>query len=282
MNNMVYYLDSNDALFSGLNTSKDYAYCMLAQMSSLPSGECFSEDDPISALNEMIVRFVQNPESVSLFIADILYFRFMSSFVSVLAVPGDTMSLLINAAEQVYISMKREDIISILETSDVSAVESVLEKIAATIKALDEERSIMLISRIHKVRDSFLFKDQEAFFKIFPKSANEILSFAFYSGKKAMDAIISDNKSIGICNPGSYVLSSLTEVVPNVEVSSAIKSMNSFCVSICNIFSTIFSEGVVSCDLDEAYKSIWSFIVKTRATCFVPPTAYEKARSLLL
>ena len=284
MNDLILYLDSRDALSVGLESSADYAYCILVKVPLSAINEISSKEEADNDINTAIYRFLQEKDSVSLILTDVLFYRFILSTAALFAIHGqpDVMGLLIKSTELIYNSMNREEILSFLDNHEISSVESVLEKIRNTAIAQDEMLSIRLVSRIKEIHAQLIGGDYGDLLQSFSRNADNVIQFSLMAQKSKITSFIADSKDVLTCNSQSSISSYVREGVVSESDNTLFQSINQFCVSICTIFSEIFVEGREDDELNEAYKNIWNFILRTKALCFLPSKAYEKARSLLL
>lgn len=284
MNNVILYLDSKDAAANGLECSADYAYCVLVRTPAHSIDELLSRDTSDTGINAVLFRYIQDAESVSFILVDILYYRFIMSLVMLLSLRDkpEAMSLLIRVLDPVYDSMAREDVTTLLETPDINSIEKVLELIYEGIKAQDEDFSVMFCSKILEIRNELLGPSSEDIVASFYTDTSRVIPFSLSAGKREIEKIVGDDTFITTCNEGSAIFSHLQAMTPIIGDLEVFKSLNHFCTMVCSVFSEIFVKGEQNDLLDDTYKSIWTFIIKTRSSCFVPQKAYEKARRLLL
>lgn len=284
MNDRIFYLDSKDALSAGFKNSADYAYCIFVRVPESPSNELPLRIEDGDRIDTTIFKLLKDKGTVSFLITDVLYYRYLLSIASLFAplIQPDVMDLLIKAASQVYDSMSRDSVVSLLDAPEWATLEQVLDGIQSISIALDEVLSIKLFSRIREIHVNILEGDSEDFLHSFVKDASNVIPFSLLTRKKEITSFVSDSKEIITFNPESYILSHLNNVNINGEQSAFYKSINDFCVSICSIFSALFVEGEESGELNDVYRNIWNFIIRTKSYCFLPKKAFDKARDLLL
>lgn len=283
MSNTVLYLDSSDALSAGFETSSDYAYCFMARMPLLSEEDLAAEPSSDDSINMFLSKYLYEKDAVSLVITDILYYRFILSVSSLFSVQGqqDVAGLIITSAQVVYESMSRDDVLSLLDTPNVSSIEKLLDLIQVTAEAQDEILSIKLKAKAREIQIGLYGTDSESIIKNFPKDSSRVISFSLMTSRQEFSRLPSGAREILTCHYNTQISSLLKEENIIESEPRYFKPMNDFCLAICTIFSAILIQGDEDKELDDVYKRIWSFILKTRSSCFLPNQAYNKTRTLL-
>lgn len=284
MNDLILYLDSKDALSAGFESSVDYAYCLLVRMPASSTNVFSLMNGTENSIDSIVFKLLQDKEMVSLILTDVLYYRFLMSIASVFAIHSQpsVMDLLIRSAAQVFDSMPRKEVTSLLEAPDFNSVERILDSIRGAAMALDEVLSIQLITRIREIQVRMYSGVSGDILNSFVRDSSSVIPFSLLTRKNEITRFVMDNRSIVTCNPNSYIFTQLKGVEVKGGELNLFKSINEFCVAICTVFSALLVDGKDDEELKDTYKIIWNFIIKTKSSCFLPYQAYDKARMLLL
>ena len=282
-NNKLFYLDSNDAKSIGFDVSRDYAFFFLANLPVKSELECRADGRPILWEDEM-AKLIRQSESVGFVITDILYYRFLLSISLLFSIGGqpDVLALLMTSAEQIFGTMQREDVWDLLDYPDLVKVESVIDDIITAAKAQNEVVAIPLSLKWRTIRMGLYGGDSDNVLAGFPKSDKLVVPFSLHANKKKLDDIVTSSQTISIVNRASSILSEYSNLDIMDGNEDVFKSIFVFCNSICTIFSALFVDGIVNDEINDAYKRIWTFLLRTKSSCFVPKSAFDKARELLL
>lgn len=280
--NTQFYFDSSDAQSMGLSVSNDYDFLFIASL-PFPLEEGLEESKSLDMQNDMM-RLIRQSDSAGLVITDNLYYRFLLSVTMAFSMSGhaEVSSLLLSSAEQVFESLKRDDVRLLLNNPDASKVEETLGKIVIAASAQNEELAIQISAKYKNILNALWGETPDAVLSNFPKSEKMVIPFSLHANRSKFSEVIKDGEILTVANEMSAIKNIFPDITISVGDEGLFKSAFQFCDSVCTIFSALFVDGVESEELDETYKRIWSFILRTHSSCFVPKSAFEKARAVLL
>lgn len=282
MNNMLYYFDSVDAQSIDMSVSKDYAFIFMANLPDHTETENHQGEEDY--LKSELTKLLRQSESVGFVITDILYYRFLLSISLLFSISDQpaVSGLLISSAEKIFESMGRDDIWSLLVRPNVDQVEFVCDSIITAATADNEVTASHLLKKWKTIQKSLYGVDSDNVLSSFSKSDRLVVPFSLHANKTKLDEIIKDTPDISVSNRESQIFRIYPTKVVQKGREEVFESINNFCDSICTIFSAIFIDGKEGDDLDEAYKSIWAFLLRTKSSCFAPKNVFDKAKYLLL
>lgn len=282
MNNKLLYFDSADAKSLGLTVSNDYAFNFIA---NIPWDEGFDSRQGGGGLQEdELLKMIRQSESVGLFITDILFYRFLLSITSSFSISkqSDLLGLLVSSSERVFDSLDRTDVWRLMNHPDVAAVESVFKEIIDSAQAENEMTAIPLISKWRTIHTFLYSGEADIILSNFTKNSRMVDTFPLRTNQKKLEEVIRGNSEIVIANDNSPIL----QVVPGIAAirggEEVFNPLFRFCDSICTVFSAIFVQGEESEELDDAYRRIWTFLLRSKSSCFVPKSVINKAKEVLL
>jgi len=281
-NNMLYYFDSVDAQSIDMPVSRDYAFIFMADLPAQAEKENLQGEEDY--LKSELTKLIRQSESVGFVITDILYYRFLLSISMLFSISDlpEASGLLISSAEKAFESMERDVLWDLLARPDVDRVEFVIDSIITAAIADNEVAATHLSKRWKTIQKSLYGVDSDNVLSGFSKSDRLVVPFSLHANKPKLDGIIKETPEISVSSSESQILKLYPKRVAQKGREEVFKSIFNFCDSICTVFSTIFIDGNESEDLDEVYKSIWAFLLRTKSSCFAPNSVYDKAKELLL
>ncbi len=282
MNNKLFYFDSADAKSLDLTVSNDYAFSFIANLpldddvNSLPGAD--------ESLEDKLTRLIRQSDSVGIFITDILFYRFLLSVTLSfsLSKQPEVSALLVSSSERIFDSMDRTAVWNLMNHPEIGTVESVFGEIVSAAQAENEIVAIPLFSKWRSIRAGLYSGDSINVLSGFSKTARMVSTFPLRVNKPKLEDVIKGSSEIIIANERSAILDFFPGITAIRGEQDVFNSLFKFCESICTIFSAIFIDGKKSEDLDDAYRRIWTFLLRSKSSCFVPSSVIKKAKEVLL
>lgn len=284
MNNMFLYFDSADAQSIGWESSKNYELFFFANIPNCDKEDFMTDTDEKKEWDSEMIKLFQKPNIVSFVITDILYCRFLLSISALFSITEnkELLSLLLSSAERVFESKDRAEVLKLISSPDPLMVEELLHEVVSASIAQDEMLAIGLSKRFNIIRDRLYGDDADSLLSSFEMSERMVAPFILRTSKKQIEDVIREGEVITVCNDASAIHSVFPTLVLEKEDERLFKSILTFSDAICSVFHALFVEGQKSEKLDDAYKKIWTLVLKTNSSCYVPQSAYDKAREVLL
>ncbi len=281
-NNTPLYLDSIDAQSLGVTVSRDYSFVFLANNSNMPSMNVSNHQG--QSLGDELARLILHPDSICFVITDILFYRFLLSVNMMFSIYGasEVSSLLISSSEKVFESMPRDEVWKLLDRPNVDLVESVLDEIVSEAKAEDDINAIPLLSKLRTIHTRLYGGNSDSVLSGFSKSASLVIPFSLYTNRAKINKVIGDAQKLAVINEKSLILKDHSDkIIVKGEVDE-FESIYRFCDSICTVLKALFVDGMKDGNNDELYRRIWAFLLRTKSSCFLPTSAIDRAKELLL